>query len=630
MYLYHPGASVDWHMAYDSRWQMNCCIACGGPFTPTRKAVRARKIGAQSLDYMENQVLRNFNEWDVAKGSEVNLVAKANDLHMVHDKNSIPCIAQFLRGGRLGKIWRDDALAGYQEARRNRIRVNAQMKNKWLYARAPDGHKGNSYFAVFWDAPEEIDFLELLQDCIKNCIIRSNRRVGGVLKAKVLPNINTTYPGCKDCNDIMTQESTMRHFLAREVATYVPIVPEKIMYVYDLKGNPVTPGQTQIRSERRKEPRLDARRNSAFSFQAALMYYLHRCLPNEPPAGSLVQEGLFRIFHIFFAYFLLEICCLMFERIYGKYGGTAKRTKPAYRYKGVTELYISHIIWFLLSNDVAEGQAVDGTGSGMVMDFPIFHRYFFSGIMRSLVLMHPKAAKAVEISDVIFGSIIFDNALNVIVPTVGDVMSNPDDVIGFMGRRIARFYRQIIRPNFSIHLAGLTPPEPPVGAGDSAKRTFADRVLVSNMLIERNDMTILLRMCERAAADDVDSYMNNVGIHAVMEVWGENLKAAPVRVENMLMDWVDKWTLVEYHNIVRFNRQDPLQPRISPQVAESIFQMCFAVEWPVVPVNQEELDILRQAPKCTAAKAALRLEYAGAFRDDGEGVEDSGSGSDDD
>ena len=37
-----------------------------------------------------------------------------------------------------------------------------------------------------------------------------------------------------------------------------------------------------------------------------------------------------------------------------------------------------------------------------------------------------------------------------------------------------------------------------------------------------------------------------------------------------------------------------------------------------------------RAGPCTAAKAALRLEYAGAFRDNGEAPEDSGDSSDDD
>ena len=79
----------------------------------------------------------------MANGSEVNLVAKANDLHMVYDKNSIPCVAQFLRGGRLRKIWRNDALAVYQEARRNRIRLNALIPPAAALPALPAGVQPN-------------------------------------------------------------------------------------------------------------------------------------------------------------------------------------------------------------------------------------------------------------------------------------------------------------------------------------------------------------------------------------------------------------------------------------------------------------------------------------------------------
>ena len=635
VYLYHPFDYYVPHMAYNTRWQMNCCICCGGPFEPDRKAVRARKIGSQSLDYMEYQVVRDYKDWDVEPGSEVKLVSKPNDLHIVHDKNSIPSVGQFLHGGRMVDIWGDEGLHGYDRAHRDRIPNRTIFKRRWLWARSPDGNRGSVYCAVFWDEPESIDKMRFIRGCIRNCIRRSNHQVGGMFTAKVTPNTNITYPGCKECNDIMTQESTMRHLLAREMVSSDPLVPDGVMYVYDVDSDPGGAGQVRIKSRRREEPSFDARRNSKFSFQATLMYYLHRCISNKPAPADKIQEMHYKELDVFFAYILLEICCLMFERVYGKYGGTAKRTKPAYRYKCAAELYISQLFWLLLSNDVAFGQPEDGTGRGMLMSFPIFHRYFFNGLLKTLVLTHKDAAKAVEISDIIFGDLIFSNNANVVIPAPGKTMSPPAEVIGFMARRVSWFYNRILRRYFSIHLAGLTPPQPPIGAPDNRRRLYLDRILINDMLLTQDELTMLLRMCERAAADDVDSFMNNVGIHAVMEMWGEALRTAPVKVENMLMDWMDKWTLVEYHNIVRFNRQDPMQPRISPQVAESIYLMCCRLWDPrkediVEPSNQDELDVLRQAPKCTAAKAALRLEYAGAFRDNGEAPEDSGDSSDDD
>ena len=59
-----------------------------------------------------------------------------------------------------------------------------------------------------------------------------------------------------------------------------------------------------------------------------------------------------------------------------------------------------------------------------------------------------------------------------------------------------------------------------------------------------------------------------------------------------------------------------MQPRLSEAVAESIYLMCNILDFPTEPTNQEELEVLLTAPKCSAYKAALRLELSGAFQDD--------------
>ena len=100
----------------------------------------------------------------------------------------------------------------------------------------------------------------------------------------------------------------------------------------------------------------------------------------------------------------------------------------------------------------------------------------------------------------------------------------------------------------------------------------------------------------------------------MFNVWSMLLMTAPEKIDKLLNDWIDKWTLYEYMNILEFLRQNPAQPRLSEPVAESIYLMCNVLDLPTEPTNEDELEVPRHAPKCSAYKAALRLERVGAFK----------------
>ncbi len=52
---------------------------------------------------------------------------------------------------------------------------------------------------------------------------------------------------------------------------------------------------------------------------------------------------------------------------------------------------------------------------------------------------------------------------------------------------------------------------------------------------------------------------------------------------------------------------------VKEKSAETIYLECCALDPPTDPRDLEELAALKQAPKCTAAKAAVRLIQCGAF-----------------
>lgn len=317
-----------------------------------------------------------------------------------------------------------------------------------------------------------------------------------------------------------------------------------------------------------------------------------------------------------FAYILLMILSLMFERNHGKEGGTELRTKPVYRYRGLIELYTSYIFYLMLSNDVAYGEAPNTIG--MQMTFNVFHKYWFGEFYHILVHFDPDLAAYSEISDIIFTTSWFDGGNPGFVPTPAAATETPAVVIGYMASRLSVMYERVILPYFSRHLAGLNPippalPLPPGPPGLALVKEFQMQVNTKKMLMSRQNLNVFLRLCERASPRDIDSYMNHVGIHAVTRTWREILRSAPEKVDRLLSQWIDAWTVYEYHHIRKALNSDASQPPLPDKTSESVYLLCYSLEAPTEPVDDADLDSLRACPKCSDYKAALRLEMAGAF-----------------
>lgn len=601
--------------SYNSRWQMNCCIACGGPFAPSREVLRKDRVGSRSLNYLEAQVVSETGEWDVDPRYKVNLVSAQENLHMVHRTNSIPVLDAWLTGA-LRNTWGGDPSpmpaapmppAGYPNNTILVPLVPAGVEFYYITVPRGNGSRQVNHRWVMWDPPDPIDNLDPLRDLIELCVRRSSFRVGGVLRARLVPPTNITVPGCAECNQIMTQESNMRHLLARNVLHVDCLVPLDSIIRYNLSDD-----GARTRGPMARDPNVGNRSGIYFSYQATIAYYIHRCMPARAvPARIRHAREAARGLHVFFAYFMLEILSLQCERYFGREGGAAMRRKPAYRYKGLIELYLSFMFWLLLSNDVAYNEPENGNGRSVGISFVHFHRYWFSEILDTLMVSHNQAAGAVEISDLIFSGRFFAAGAAALAPGGNNRMERPDQIIGYMAQCIANFYTNLLRPHFSRHMAGLDPlvndPNPVL--------PVAQRIVLAR-LITRDNMNVLMHILERASLMDVDSYMNHVGVHAVLSVWRDRLRTAPNKANKLLDKWIETWTLHEYDNIIQFLRQNPALPRLSAAVAESIYLMCNVMDLPTEPTNQEELNVLRAAPKCSPYKAALRLELTGAFQDD--------------
>ena len=604
-------------MAYNNLWQMGCCIACGGPMEATRAVLRKDKVGTRSVNYFEGQATTDRGEWGIAENAELKLVTEPNQLHTVHQTNSLGVVNEFFNGT-LQNMWLNTATPRINWAHIGGGIIpgnNVPILPGTFVIRSPNGRGGDEFRAVFWRPmlPNAIIGFVPLRACIRACINRSGIvRPGEVLPSpRVQPNPGALFQGCEACNQIMTQESTMRHLLVRNVASGNPLVPLNSIYRWTLDRNPaVPPGVARTVGNRRRDPTVQNRDGLYFSYQATIAYYIHRCL-HMRPAVVAPAERRYREFDVLFAYILLEVCALLYERTFGRLGGTALRNKPAYRYRGLAELYVSYILWMLLVNDVPEGMPA---GAAQVMDisFPVFHRYWFCEMLETLALTHPAAAGATEMCDLIFGNQLF-NAGGVAGVLPPHRMVAPELVIGHMATSIAMFYDNILRPSFSRHMAGLEPEAPLPGA---ALQLIAAQHLVRDMLVNRDGIIVLMRRCETCTPRDLDSFLNRVGVHSVLKQWTDVLVSAPPRADRLLFEWVDAWTLHEYNNILGFLRQNPAQPKLSPPVAESIYLLCNVLELPTEPTNQEELNVLRAAPKCSPHKAALRLELAGAFKDE--------------
>ena len=148
---------------------------------------------------------------------------------------------------------------------------------------------------------------------------------------------------------------------------------------------------------------------------------------------------------------------------------------------------------------------------------------------------------------------------------------------------------------------------------------YSDQVLCYNMVIEKKSITNVLHLIEKSIVGELDTFINTVGIHAVLSRWLTYLDMAPRRISNLLRDYMDDETCKEYRNIQSSMRPDEFQPTISKEAAETIYEMCNALELPSEPSTQEELELLRISVKCSEMKAIERLAMLGAFNKEEEG-----------
>ena len=132
-------------------------------------------------------------------------------------------------------------------------------------------------------------------------------------------------------------------------------------------------------------------------------------------------------------------------------------------------------------------------------------------------------------------------------------------------------------------------------------------------MLNRQNINTFLHLCERASPGDIDSFMNHVGVRAVMRTWCDNLKVAPNKLDRLLSQFIEAWTLYEYQHMLKALNSDPEQQRLPPRVAESMYLLCYTLDDPSEPGNDSDIEALRERPKCSDYLAALRLDSAGAF-----------------
>ena len=658
-------------MSTDVRWLENCCICCGAPTEPSMSAMRRDTLACRACLYIEGESLKNPDEWNTSDPPK--LLGPRQGMHIFHDSSFLPVLDMFTDGV-ASDLWVDEDTVGYDERNfacslpRTKAKLTAssgdapvvigeytgQVTGDVMYFKTKK-EKGD-YRAVQWAAPEKLEGFSVLTDLIMECLRRAGR-------GRMLPTNSLLVPGCKPCNDIMTQRATMAHLLVRNKISDFPLVPLESILSVELLGTDPNKGLTypaNVAEKYRWDPN-DSNKNgdpSTWTSQACYAYYAHRCLPERPAvlppkkkveaaaktsdkstrkrvraakdggpprAAARVQnklsqeQMLWKALHhinVALSLIILEIVGLTFERYKGSNGGDSVNSKAAYRYRGVTEVYLAYVFWILLWNDNAH----DGTDKNYcTLGFAQFFRYMFSEFLKVLVASDVDLAAEFEISDAIFGKHLL-NAGNgdpsVLQP--GGAMLPPDQVIGYACRCIVSFYNGRVKPIFSRHVAGLRPsptlliPAANPDATKARQQLYMQQICAYNTLIEQNNLNTIMHLLERATLDDVDSFVDSVGIHAVMGRWQELLMMAPTRIQRLLTEYTDTVTLTEYQRIRDYMRPDEFQPAITNEAAECIYLMCNAMELPSEPDSTEEVELLRVATKCSWFKSVLRLYGVGA------------------
>jgi hypothetical protein len=345
-----------------------------------------------------------------------------------------------------------------------------------------------------------------------------------------------------------------------------------------------------------------------FGYQGCIGYYLHRCMPKEGDFDNILQgvtpaaKNVVRANIVLLSWVILEIACFIFDR---KTVKDAK--KPIYNYRGCTEVYFSYLFWILLKNDVPYNEP-NGTVPRMV-EFCQFHRYLFSEVFETLVRSEPKFASCLEISDIIFKCSENENTPSILGIQGGTTQCTADEAIKHLILSIEGFYEDYLHPYYSRHFAGLMP----VQIDDA--RILDKHIYAFNMLPSLDDVAMVVSHAQKGTTGDIDTFIDNVGVHCTLSKWQRELESAPNSTYKKVGEMIDAMTLNEYSHVTHSATMGRGQPKISVRVAEAMYLLCNVLTIPSEPNSEEELALLRIADKCSCYKAFPRLLRIGAFDD---------------
>lgn len=614
-------------MSSDTQRLCGCCPCCCGPTEPSRECMRRNKPVTMSINYIENEAIKMASLWNISKNTEPTLISVKQNLHLFHRTNVLPVIEAFFTGA-MKDVWLKSDTYGFQ-ARDFPDKIPIGDKDKKLVPawgkrdKAIDpkdfiveGVKGSKQ-AVYWKAPAPVPGFDRLHALVLRCVTDSG-------ECSNTPVLNFTVPGCKMCNDIMTQQATSSHFLVRYKISDTPLVPLNSILTYKLVEK--TKKYSNSKSEPFTYQPAKSRVNQtakAFNYQGCLGYYIHRCLPERPPAGTPADEmerhrGVRKIMAAF-AFIILEVACLTYERFRGLEGGDKALAKPAFRYRGCSEMYLSYLFWIIISNDVPEGVDPDdaGTATFMTLDFNQFHRYLFLEVVLTLAECHSGFASAYELGDVVFGDndeYFLNRVALGMLP--GTTIPPPERIIENICICICQFYTETLKPIFSRHMTNLSPNSYLIrdGADDEENMLYHRQEMVNKRLVSVTSLHFIDHLLEKTTVGDIDTYVECVGAHAVLWLWQRMLETAPVNVERLMNNLMDTLTLVEYRNVQLNASSDPAKPAISEAAAEKAYVMCNALEIMAEPRNEMEVQDLKSGPICSPPRAVRRLLMIGAFR----------------
>ena len=616
-------------MAADYKLQMSCCLFYGGPIEPSKQALQKDAICARLLNFLEGDAMRHSVDWNLSSGSDPTLISVHELCHLFHTSNIAGAIEVFMKGGKLEDVWLNDSLPDYNDADFVNLVERPSLMNSRVYRGDDvvpskyyitgtkrktstkvdsDGGSKAPTLLVIWGSPPPFDGFKCVVDLLKECFERSKLE-----KAERSPDLGITGAGCKMCNNIMTQEATSLHFLIRHSQPLVKarsILSLAMQSANKLNNKKASYSPDDVTKGRNAHEQ---------PYEAYIAYFLHRCLPEKEklPGGVSTRKrekiekehkmlDLIRPFILAFAFIVLEVSCLMFERFKGSEGGTKRNPKPAYRYRGCAEVYLSYLFWLLLCNDNAEGEPDGPASKRCTMGFPRFHRYLFSEVVDTIVLARPERASTYELLDLVYGEYEFDN---------------PESSISTLCTKIVSFYKDELRPIFSRHFADLGPDTdllatlPTSADYENNLRKYSEQEIARKMLISNDDLTLVVHMLEKGTFEDIDTFIDCTGVNSVMKPWQRYLQMSPQGTQSLLNEFVDTLTRVEYSNVQDFMSADPELPKITGKTAETIYLLCCVLDLPSEPDSEEELQLLRISPMCSRIKAVTRLNGVGAFTD---------------